>query len=212
MDRGLRARVLLAEAQALGVTISDLIAAARDTTLDAPAVPTVAQYVETIGWTLSVGTVATYRSYWRLAIVRFGDRPVDQVGVDECEAVVADAVARAQGRRPGSDGRSSRASCVAALRGLFGRAERAGLVARSPAGGLTKPRRRPSRRRGLDDDELAELLDAVRTTSNDPELDLPPSDTLSSRTTALSEIGQWCQYWSALERTGLGPGGLEQNT
>lgn len=126
MDRRLRARVLWAAAQALGVTIGDLIAAARDTPTAGRAVPTLAEYVDTIGRTLSAGTAATYRSYWRLAIARFGNRPLDQIGVDDCEAVVADAVARAQRDRPGSDGRSSRESCVAALRALFGRAERAG--------------------------------------------------------------------------------------
>lgn len=104
MDRRLRARVLWAEAQALGVTIGDLIAAARDMPADGRAVPTVAEYVDTIGPTLSPGTAATYRSYWRLAIARFGDRPLDQIGVDDCEAVVADAVARAERLRRGSDG------------------------------------------------------------------------------------------------------------
>ncbi len=39
---------------------------------------------------------------------------VGEVGVDDdgCEQVLADAVARAQQRRPGSDGRSSREHCV----------------------------------------------------------------------------------------------------
>lgn len=83
---------------------------------------------------------------------------------------MAAAVARAKGNRPGTDGRSARKNCIGALGALFARAERAGLVARSPAAGMEKPRRLPNRRR--EDDELREVIDAVRTTSQDPDLDL----------------------------------------
>jgi len=170
-DRGLRARVLLAEAAALGVTIEDLVAAAGEASPTPPAVgPKVAAYVESVAATFTPGTAATYRSYWRLAIARFGDRSVTAVGVGECRAVVADAVARARRRRPGCDGRSSEEACVTALRALFGRAELDGLIARSPAAGLVKPPRRASRRRPLDDIETRELVEAVRTTSRDLDL------------------------------------------
>lgn len=177
MDRLMRARVLLAEAEALGVTIEDLVAAsscppAAGSARRSPAAPTLAEYVDTVAPSFSANTAATYRSYWRVAVARFGGRPIDSLDADDCEAVLADAVARAQRRRPGSDGRSSRENCVAALRALFGRAERAGLLTKNPARELDKPRRRASRRRALDDTELAEALDAVRTTSQDPDLDL----------------------------------------
>jgi hypothetical protein len=135
-------------------------------------VPTLAEYVDTVAPSFSANTAATYQSYWRVAVARFGDRPIDSLDADDCEAVLADAVRRAQQRRPGSDGRSSRENCIAALRALFGRAERAGLLTKNPARELDKPRRRASRRRALDDTELAEALDAVRTTSQDPDLDL----------------------------------------
>jgi integrase/recombinase XerC len=172
-DRGLQARVLLAEAAALGVTIEDLVAAAGEVPPLPPATgPTVAGYVEAVAPTFSPGTAATYRSYWRLAVARFGERPVASVGVGDCRAVVADAVARARRGRPGCDGRSSEEACVTALRALFGRAELDGLIARSPAAGLVKPPRRASRRRPLDDTETRELVDAVRATSRDPDLDL----------------------------------------
>ena len=88
MDRVVRARILLAEASALGVTIDDLIAEASS---DAPGppctVPTVAEYVETIGASFAKGTAATYKSYWRLVVDRLGERPIGSVGVDGCEAV-----------------------------------------------------------------------------------------------------------------------------
>jgi integrase len=86
--------------------------------------------------------------------------------------LVVDAVERARHNRPGSDGRSARESCIGALRALFAWAERADLVTRSPAAQLEKPRRLPNRRRVLDDGELREVIDAVRTTSQDPDLDL----------------------------------------
>jgi integrase len=117
-------------------------------------------------------TADTYQSYWRLAVARFGDRSIDSIGVDDCESVVAHAVERAHCNRPGTDGRSVRENCIGALRALFARAERAGLVAKSPAADLQKPRRLPNRYRALDYRELREVIDAVRTTSHDPDLDL----------------------------------------
>lgn len=172
MDRQVRARVLLAEADALGLTLEDLIAASTDVGRTSSSAPTVAEYVEIAAATFSHGTAATYRSYWRLAVARLGDRAVDAVGVDDCEAIVADAVARAKTRRPDSGGRSSRENCIGALRALFARAERAGLIVANPAARIDKPRRAPNRRRALDDGELSEVIDAVRNTSRDPDLDL----------------------------------------
>jgi hypothetical protein len=107
MDRLVRARVLLAEAEALGVTFDDLVAAAssssgRGSSRSAASVPTLAEYVETVAPSFSANTASTYRCYWRVAVARFGDRPVDALDADGCEAVLADAVRRAQQRRPGS--------------------------------------------------------------------------------------------------------------
>jgi integrase len=172
MDRLMRARVLLAEATALGVTIEDLIAESARSPDSPSMAPTVAEFVETVRASFSKGTADTYQSYWRLAVARLGDRPIGSIGVDDCEAVVADAVERARRNRPGTDGRSARENCIGALRALFARAERAGLVAKSPAADLEKPRRLPNRRRALEDHELREVIDAVRTTSHDPDLDL----------------------------------------
>jgi integrase/recombinase XerC len=173
IDRRLRASVLLGEARALGLGLADLIAAARTDADDrAASGPTVSGYLATIAPTFTAGTAATYRPYWRLAVARLGDRRLADVAVADLQTVVADAVARARRRRPDSDGRASQESCVAALRALFSRAVADGLMRANPAAGLTKPRRTRSRRRALDDAELAELIDAVRTTSNDPDLDL----------------------------------------
>jgi integrase len=169
IDRRLRATVLLAEAAALGLGLEDLIAA--HTAPSAPS-PTLADHVEAVAATFSAGTAATYSSYWRLAVEHLGDRRLTDISVIDLHLVVADAGRRAQQRRPGSTGRSSRENCVAALRALFNSAQAAGLIAANPAAGLRKPRRARSRRRALDDHELAELIEAIRTTSSDPDLDL----------------------------------------
>jgi integrase/recombinase XerC len=172
MDRTLRARVLMAEATELGVTIDDLIAAAAALEVRAAAPVTVAEFVATIAPTFSPNTAATYATYWRLAVARLGGRRLGEITVDDCATVVADAEQRAQSSRASSDGRSSRENCVAALRALFTRAQAAGLIGTNPAGAIPKPRRRPSRRRPLDHPEIEELVNAIRSTSNDPDLDL----------------------------------------
>lgn len=168
-DLQLRARVLLGEARALGLDLADLIAADTDGETHCP---TLAAYIETIAPTFTPATAATYRPYWRLGVAELGDRRLVEVTTEDLTTVVADAAARAQRNRPGSTGRATRETCVAALRALFRRAVDAGLITANPAAALTKPRRARSRRRALDDHELAELIDAVRTTSRDPDLDL----------------------------------------
>lgn len=169
IDRRLRATVILAEAAALGLQIEDLVAAH---TTPSPPVPTLAEHVAAMAPTFSAGTAATYRTYWRLATEHLGGRRLTDITVVDLQAVVADAAHRARQRRQGSTGRSSEEACVAALRALFSQAQAAGLIAAKPAAALTKPRRARSRRRALDDRELAELVDAIRTTSGDPDLDL----------------------------------------
>jgi len=168
-DPQLRARVLLEEARVLGIGLADLIAA--DTT-GAARLPTLADYLASVAPTFTAATAATYGPHWRLAVARLGDRRLAEVTIEDLTLVVADAETRARRLRPGSTGRSSRESCAAALRAVFGRAAAAGLIAANPAAVLTKPRRARGRRRALDDVEVAEVIAAVRTTSSDPDLDL----------------------------------------
>jgi integrase len=141
------------------------------TTLSSPTV-TVAEFVAVAAAGFGPSTARTYRPYWRLLVARHGDTPIAEVGLGDLELVVADAVARARQRRPDTAARAPRESCVTALRGLFRRAHASGLTTVNPAAGLVKPRRARSRRRALDQGELAQLVDAVRTTSRDPGLDL----------------------------------------
>ena len=152
----------------LGLDLTDLITADRRTS----SPPTLAAFVATIEPTFTPGTAATYRPYWRLAVDHHGDSRVGTLGVTELHAVVEAAGERARRARPGSTGRSSAETCIAALRAVYQRALAAGLVDANPAASLTKPRRAAPRRRALDDREQADLVDAVRATSVDPGLDL----------------------------------------
>lgn len=138
--RQLRARVVLEEACVLGVDLADLMAA---DSIAAAQLPTVNSYLEAVAPTFTVATARTYRPYWRLAATHIGDRRLSEVTVGNLVAVVDDAVARAQSRRPQSTGQATRESCVAALRALFRRARDAGLSAVNPAAALSKPRRDP---------------------------------------------------------------------
>lgn len=166
-DVQFRAQMLLAEAEALGVELADLIAAGKPSSQ-----PTLAAFIESIAPTFADATAATYWPYWRLAIVRFGDQPIAAIDVGDLHLVVAEAVARAKKSRPKSTGRSSAETCVAALRAVFRRAHDSGLIRANPAAVLPRPSRVRSRRRALSDTELGELIDAIRTTSTDPHLDL----------------------------------------
>lgn len=165
----LRARAVLDEASALGLEIGDLVSADAS---HRRRLVTVAEWVATVEPTFGARTAATYRPYWRLTIERLGGQPIAGVTVEDLQTVVNDAVALAITRRPDSTGRATQETCVAALRAMFARAVAAGVVTASPAAAVAKPRRLRSRRRALDDPEVAELIDAVRLTSRDPDLDL----------------------------------------
>ena len=164
---GLRARVLIAEAAALGIDLIDLAAVTP-----VPRGPTFAELVASLEPTFTPATAATYRPHWRVAIELVGDRPITGITVVDLQRVVEVAAERAVRRRPASTGRATREATVAALRAVLARAVAAGLVAMNPAAALTKPRRGRSRRRALDQREQHELIGAVRLTSRDPDLDL----------------------------------------
>lgn len=58
MDRLLRARVLLSEAETLGLTVDDLVAASSDVPAVESSVPTVSEYLARIMPTFTKGDVA----------------------------------------------------------------------------------------------------------------------------------------------------------
>jgi integrase len=171
-DKTLRARVALSELEAMGLSLDDLLAVAgREPTRRTPG-PTVADYVAVVAESYQPRSRRTYNSYWRLTVELLGDVAVDQVTVDDLFGVADEAVRRAKNRRAGSDGRASRESCVAAMRAVFKRAHRTGLITANPALLIDKPRRLPNRRRALTQSELNELWAAAAATTRDPALDL----------------------------------------
>lgn len=165
--RRLRASALLAEARGLGVDLADLLAAAGPAHL-----PTVAEWVAEIDGTFTAATARTYRPYWNLAARMLGDRRLSELTHVDLAVVVRAAGDRARTSHPDRSGRSAEETCVAALRALSTCAVAAGHLPTDPAAALSKPRRARSRRRALDDHEIAELADAIRLTSRDPDLDL----------------------------------------
>jgi len=171
-SKTLRARVALVELQAMGLTVDDLLAVTGTASVNRPTGPTVAEYVPVVAGTYQPRSRRTYNSYWRLAVEILGDTAIERVTVEDLMTVTDEAAARAKQRRSGSDGRASRESCVSALRAVFARAHKAGLIPTNPALLVDKPRRLPNRRRALNQAELNDLWNAVAATTIDPGLDL----------------------------------------
>lgn len=171
-DKTLRARVALAEIEAMGLTLDDLLAVSGREVAERTTGPTLAEYVPMVADSYQPRSQRTYNSYWTLTVELLGDIALERVTVDDLLNVVDEAARRANQRRAGSDGRASRESCVAAMRAVFTRAHKAGLVSMNPALLIDKPRRLPNRRRALNQAELNDLWAAVAATTKDPELDL----------------------------------------
>lgn len=170
-SRAVRAKVLLAELESLGLTISDLVEVAG-TSGATEVAPSLAEYLPRVRAAYGPRTQRTCNSYWRLAEELIGGLPLDAITADHVTGVADEAARRARARRAGSDGRASRESTIAAVRAIFTKAQRAGLVRSNPALLVDKPRRLASRRRALSRHELDDVWSAVSATTKDPELDL----------------------------------------
>lgn len=172
MDKTLRARVALREIEAMGLTLDDLLAAAGRESVPVSTGPTVVEYIAVVAAAYKPRTRRTYNSYWNLTAELIGEKALDCVTIEDLMGVADEAARRAQTRRAGSSGRASRESCVAAIRAVFTRAHKAGLVPSNPALLVEKPRRLPNRRRALTSAELDDVWAAVTATTRDPDLDL----------------------------------------
>lgn len=110
---GLSARVLLAELEALGLTIDDLVAESAQRgsgpTAALAAGRTVAEYVPVVAAGYPPRTQRTDNSYWRLLGELLGDRPIAGIVADDLNQVADEAARRAGTRRRGSTaGRAGR--------------------------------------------------------------------------------------------------------
>jgi integrase len=153
----------------LGVTVADLQVDVHRQS----AVPTVAAYMPQVVAAAGPGARRTYGPYWTRMIAAFGDRPLDRVSASDIEALQRSAATSAVPRRNGRDGRYAGELVIAAARAVYNRAIADGLIAAgaSPAHRITKPRRLPSTRRALTNDELEDINLAARTSGNDVILD-----------------------------------------
>jgi hypothetical protein len=146
-DKGELARPLVAQMKATGLELADL-SAVMDGEADAGG-PTVAEFILSLVHSSKYAprTIDTYQPYWRLLIELFGDRRLNSISPSECEAVVEAAFRRAKARFPDRSCRSSKESCVGALRAVFGPAKRLGLIETNPDGdpASSRPRSRPTR-------------------------------------------------------------------
>jgi hypothetical protein len=137
MNRQLRARIVLEEARALGLDLDDLVAAA--TGEHRPIA--VAAWIDEIAPTFGPSTARTFRPYWRLLATMHGDRALAALTTMDLAAVVDAAGERAKTHWPDSTGRSSRESCIAAIRSLYTRGPPQSTPAMSPP---TRPPRSAS--------------------------------------------------------------------
>ncbi len=175
-SRAGRARLVLTQLEALGLTLDDLCAEAERNGLGVagpqPTGPTVAEFVPLVADGYAATSRATYQTHWRVLEEHFAHRQVAELTASDVHTVVEASVARARQRHPGRACPSARENCVGALRAFFRAAQRRGLRDDNPAAGLEKPQRQPTLRRALDDGELAEVWQAVGKVSRDAELDL----------------------------------------
>ncbi|MFF0495679.1 tyrosine-type recombinase/integrase [Nocardia aobensis] len=160
------ARIVL---QRLGVRPEDLANGVATPT----AVPTFGDYIPRVRTAVPAGTSRAYASYWRRIETLWHDRRLDEPTASELKQLVETARAQAIVRRNFRGGRSAAEHMVAAIRCLYRHAHDDGYLTLtgSPATTLAKPRRTPSPRGALTDQQLSQIIRIAETTGNDPELD-----------------------------------------
>lgn len=160
------ARVLLAR---LGVSPAELL----DTAAPRPPVPTFGDYIPVVAAAVSAGTRRVYGSYWNRILMHWADRRIDEPTPSQIEQLAQHTKSHTVQRRNGRGGRGAAEHLVAALRCVYRRAEKDGLISQAdnPARKVAKPRRLPSTRRAIPDQRLAEINQVAASTGNDPALD-----------------------------------------
>jgi integrase/recombinase XerC len=160
-------RVLLAR---MGITPEQLLSAER--TADR-YMPTFGEYVEQVSNAVPEATQRAYGTYWRRIVDAWGGRRINEPTPLEirqlCETQRSSVVTRKNSR----GGRSATEHLISALRCLYRHAVADGLIseADNPALKVPKPRRLASTRHAIPDSRLAEIVETVASTGNDPELD-----------------------------------------
>jgi integrase/recombinase XerC len=136
-------------------------------------VPTFSQYIPEVAKALSPSTARSYSSYWRRLEELWGDRRLDEPTPSEIKQLAEQSRANALVRSNSRGGRHASENFIAATRCLYRHAvdDQYLTAADNPALKVTKPRRLPSPRRVLSDQEMVEINAAAGRTGDDPELD-----------------------------------------
>jgi len=186
-DRQDQAALLLAQIDALGLTLDDLQRVRDHRTVGTG--PTVRAYVEharRIYTDRNRATAATYEPGWRTLVRVHGHRPISELTTSQLErvllAVRTRAICRERARvdRRRARGRTAEAgnaagaehNALAAIRAVFKRAEGDGELPRgNPAAHLTPAAKNANRRRALTAEEVSQIYEVATTTGDDPHLD-----------------------------------------
>jgi integrase/recombinase XerC len=167
-DRGTldAARMLL---ERLGVTPEDLLA---EPAAESKA-PTFAEFMPTVTATLSPGSQRVYGTYLNRAVDAWGDRPLDTIVPSDIAMLAQRIRVERIVRRTDRGGSGAVEHLVGALRYFYKCAvnDKHLTDSRNPAKQVPKPRRKPSTRRGLPDEQVAELVAAAAAGGDDPALD-----------------------------------------
>ncbi|GAB2992244.1 tyrosine-type recombinase/integrase [Saccharothrix stipae] len=161
------ARALIAH---MGIAPEELFAGYAS---DRPPMPTFAEFLPVVERTVSVGTRRCYGSYWKKVLAVWSDRRLDEPLPSEIADLAEQVKIKAVTRRSGRGGVSAAEHLIGALRCLYRVAVDDGLIAAAddPSRKVTKPKRLPSRRRGLENELVDRITEAAATTGNDPALD-----------------------------------------
>jgi integrase len=165
---------LVSALQALGVTGEDgtaLLTENATATLPPRRMLTVAEYAPTVAAAAPPSSKRTYETYWRQLVEALGDQPIDEVMTSQLAAVALAARKNAIERRNSRDGRSAGENCVGAMRYFFALAVSDKLRDDNPALAVPKPRRLPSPRHPLTDQQIRELWQVTASGGDDPLLD-----------------------------------------
>ena len=151
------ARLVLAR---LGITPDQLVAHCTDNVRARPSMPTFDEYIAQVSEVVSAGTFRVYDSYWRRIRRVWGERRLDEPTPSEIRQLAQRTRDTARVRSNSRGGRNAAEHLIAALRCLYRHAVADGLFteAENPALRVPKPRRLPTTRRALLDDNLAELF------------------------------------------------------
>lgn len=141
--------------------------------VDRSPLPTFAEFIPTVERLVSEGTRRCYGSYWKKILAAWPERRLDEPLPSEIAELAEQVKVQAVVRRSSRGGRSAAEHLIGAFRRIYKVAVDDGLIAAAddPSQKVKKPKRLPSRRRGLQNELVERIEEAARSTGDDPALD-----------------------------------------